>query len=200
MAAIIDPCLKVLEVNQICCYIVFQLEDWYVLISDSKWSNNMIVCQKEQGNQRWQIPRPATCQCLATFTPLKSKNLIFCRDVISLLARVFIFLIDRARALSKRFPWQIFERNCRSSCWDIRHWIIRQARCLLKRHDATYVRYIFYPEYIDISGVCMQKFVMIHWILQYSNIVNITILWHGAHVWRQKIYLSVKRRTRHKWR
>ena len=42
----------------------------------------------QQGNQIWQIPRPATCQCLATFTPLKSKILIFFRDVISLLARV----------------------------------------------------------------------------------------------------------------
>ena len=41
------------------------------------------------GNQRWQIPRPAPCQCLATFTPLKS-------NVISLLARVFILLIDTA--------------------------------------------------------------------------------------------------------
>ena len=50
----------------------------------------------EQGNQRWQIPRPATCQCLAMFTPLKSKILIFFRDVISLLARVFILLIDAA--------------------------------------------------------------------------------------------------------
>ena len=39
---------------------------------------------------------PATCQCLATFAPLKSKNLIFVRDVISLLTRVFIFLIDMA--------------------------------------------------------------------------------------------------------
>ena len=39
----------------------------------------------------------------------------------------------------------------------------------------------FYPEYIDLPGVCMQKFVMINWILLYnsyglSNIVNITIL------------------------
>ena len=51
---------------------------------------------KQQGNQRWQIPRPATCQCLATFTPLKSKILIFFRDVISLLAQVFILLIDTA--------------------------------------------------------------------------------------------------------
>ena len=50
----------------------------------------------EQGNQRWQIPLPATCQCLVTFTPLKAKHLIFFRDVISLLARVFILLIDRA--------------------------------------------------------------------------------------------------------
>ena len=32
----------------------------------------------KQGNQRWQIPRPATCQCLATFTPLK-----FVDDVMS---------------------------------------------------------------------------------------------------------------------
>ena len=50
----------------------------------------------KQGNQRWQIPRPATCQYLATFIPLKSKLLIFFRDVISLLARVFILLIDTA--------------------------------------------------------------------------------------------------------
>ena len=39
---------------------------------------------------------PATCQCLATFTPLTSNILIFCRDVISLLARVVILLIDTA--------------------------------------------------------------------------------------------------------
>ena len=38
----------------------------------------------------------ATCQCLATFTPLKSKILIFFRDVISLLARVVILLSDTA--------------------------------------------------------------------------------------------------------
>ena len=24
----------------------------------------------------------------------------------------------------------------------------------------------FYPKYIDLPGVCMQKYVMIHWILQ----------------------------------
>ena len=37
-----------------------------------------------------------TCQCLATFTPLKWKILIFFRDVISLLALVVILLIDTA--------------------------------------------------------------------------------------------------------
>ena len=52
--------------------------------------------KNQQGNQRWQIPPPATCQCLATFNPLKSEILIFFRDVISLLARVFILLIDTA--------------------------------------------------------------------------------------------------------
>ena len=57
---------------------------------------HQLLVLSEQGNQRWQIPRPATCQCLATFTPLKSKMLIFLRDVISLLARVVILLIDTA--------------------------------------------------------------------------------------------------------
>ena len=40
---------------------------------------------------------PATCQCLATFTPLKSKMLICFRDVIYLLAQVVILLIDTAQ-------------------------------------------------------------------------------------------------------
>ena len=39
----------------------------------------------------------------------------------------------------------------------------------------------YYPEYIDLPGVCLQKCVMINWTLQYSsyglsNIVNVTIL------------------------
>ena len=33
---------------------------------------------------------PATCQCLATFTPLKIENVDIFRDAISLLARVVI--------------------------------------------------------------------------------------------------------------
>ena len=39
---------------------------------------------------------PVPCQCLATFTPLKSKIEEKICDVISLLARVFILLIDTA--------------------------------------------------------------------------------------------------------
>ena len=63
----------------------------------SRWTMSYNLCtliasQTKQGNQRWQIPRPATCQCLATFTPLKSNILIFLRDVISLLARVFYII------------------------------------------------------------------------------------------------------------
>ena len=41
-----------------------------------------------------------------------------------------------------------------------------KARCLLTRHDVTYVTLHFCPEYIDLPGVCIQKFVMIHGILQ----------------------------------
>ena len=39
---------------------------------------------------------PRHMPVLATFSPLKSKMLIFFRDVISLLARVVILLIDTA--------------------------------------------------------------------------------------------------------
>ena len=54
-------------------------------------SNTMTTRQSEMANTS-----PATCQCLATFTPLKSKMLIFLCDVISLLAQVVILLIDTA--------------------------------------------------------------------------------------------------------
>ena len=66
--------------------------------------------------------------------PIKMYIFDIFRDVIFLLIQVFIFLIDRA---TQEVPMKVIERNCRSSFWDIRHWI-----------------------------VCMQKFVMIHWILQ----------------------------------
>ena len=74
--------------------------------------------QWQQGNQRWQIHRPATCQCLATFT-----------------------------------PWQIFERNCRSSSWEIRHWIVTLDVCWRGMTPLTWVTFLFrhWPTGIDIS-------------------------------------------------
>ena len=72
----------------------------------------------QQGNQRWQIPRPATCQCLATFTLLKSKILISFRDVISLLARVFILLIDRS---SQEVPMKKYLKEIVSPVFEIHH-------------------------------------------------------------------------------
>ena len=53
--------------------------------------------------------------------PIKIGNFdIFC-DVISLLARVFLYF--SSIGLPKRFPCKIFTGNCRSSVWDIHHWI-----------------------------------------------------------------------------
>ena len=60
---------------------------------------------------------PCPMRVLGNVHPIKiEKNWYFFRDVISLLARVFILLIDTAR--TKRFPWKTFERNCRPSFWD----------------------------------------------------------------------------------
>ena len=63
---------------------------------------------------------PATCQCLATFTPLKSKILIFFRDVISLLDRVVILLIDMAT----RGSHEKYLKEIVSPVSEIRHCIV----------------------------------------------------------------------------
>ena len=63
----------------------------YLFLMQGTSMNKDIARQSEMANTS-----PATCQCMATFTPLKSKILIFFRDVISLLARVVILLIDTA--------------------------------------------------------------------------------------------------------
>ena len=66
----------------------------------------------QQGNQRWQIPRPAPCQCLATFTPSKWKHF----DIFSwrhFSARSSFYIINWYG-----YPWKTFERNCQSSFWD----------------------------------------------------------------------------------
>ena len=71
-------------------------------------------------------PSPATYQCLATFTPLKSKILICFRDVISLLARVAILLIDTA---TQEVPMKTFERNCQSSLYAIQLLHVKRRTC-----------------------------------------------------------------------
>ena len=52
---------------------------------------------------------------LGNVHPIKIENVDIFRDVISLLARVVILLIDTA---TQEVPMKIFERNCRSSFWD----------------------------------------------------------------------------------
>ena len=61
---------------------------------------------------------PATCQCLALLTKLKSKILGFFRDVISLLARVFILLIDMA---TQEVPMNKYLKKIVSPVFEIRH-------------------------------------------------------------------------------
>ena len=56
---------------------------------------------------------PRHMPVLGNVHPIKIEILIFFRDVISLLARVFIFLIDRATPRGSHE--KIFEGNCRSS-------------------------------------------------------------------------------------
>ena len=70
-------------------------------------------------------------QCLATVTPLQSKNWTFGRDVISLLARVFIFLIDRAtqEVPMKNIGFEIYAIELLSSMSTDKAW--RHLRTLL---------------------------------------------------------------------
>ena len=70
--------------------------DWFSIVLHLIISNSSNHPMVKQGNQ-----------CLATFTPLKSKILIFFRDVISLLARVFILLIDAAtQEVPMKYIWK----------------------------------------------------------------------------------------------
>ena len=103
----------------------------------------------QQGNQRLQIPRPATCQCLATFTPLKSWY--FFGTSFSTHSNFYI-LIDRAtQEVPMKRIWNKlsvqFLRYTPLNCY---------AWYLLTRQDVTYVElcYIFirstltYREYV----------------------------------------------------
>ena len=68
---------------------------------------------------------------------------------------MFIFVIDRATQEAheqylKEIVGPVFE------IYDI------ELLGSMSRHDVTYVTLHFYPEYIDLPGVCIYKFVMIH--------------------------------------
>ena len=58
---------------------------------------------------------PRHMPVLGNVHPIKIENLDIFRDVISLLARVFIFFIDRAT----QEVFFIWKKYCRSSFWDI---------------------------------------------------------------------------------
>ena len=70
-------------------YILVQISNNY-RIDLSKIHMYYLLIQ--QDNQRWQIPRPATCQCLAMFTPLKSKIYFF---VTSFLCSLELYFFNR---------------------------------------------------------------------------------------------------------
>ena len=104
---------------------------------------------------------PATCQCLATFTPLKSKILIFFHDVISLLARVFIFLIDKAtQEIPMKNIWKKFSVQFSRYAIEL---LGSMSTDEAWRHLHTLH---FYPEYIDLPGVAKVG----------NNSLNITIV------------------------
>ena len=80
---------------------------------------------------------PGHIPVLGNVHPIKIENV-----------RVFIFLIDRVTQEVSMKNIELLGSVSIDEAWH-------------------YLRELhFYPEYIDQPGVCMQKFVMIHWILQ----------------------------------
>ena len=66
--------------------------------------------------------------------------------------------------LPKRFPWKIFEIIV-GPVFEI--YAIELLGSMSTDEAWRHLHTLhFYPEYIALPGVCMQKFVMIHWILQ----------------------------------
>ena len=103
----------------------------WVLVATSLYTTfqhmntRLIQLQNKQGNQRWQIPRPATFQCFGNVPPIIIQQI----DLFSwrhFCARSSFYIFNLIE-LPKKFPYKIFERNCRSSFWDIPHWIVRLA-------------------------------------------------------------------------
>ena len=97
-------------------------------------------------------PRNIICQCLATFTPL-----ISLRDVIFLLARVFILLIDRA---TQEVPIKKYLKEIVGPIFEIYaiELLRSMSTCEAWRHLRTLLH--FYPENIDLPGVCIHMFLL----------------------------------------
>ena len=99
-------------VQKFCELILFYLRDIILNVTHLPWSLNIVANFCKVGNCNFtekcnfgdSLSKSMSGHCFATFTPLKSKILIF-----FFLARVFIFVINRAT--TKRFPLKIFERN-----------------------------------------------------------------------------------------
>ena len=87
---------------------------------------------------------PATCQCLATFTPLKSKILIFFRDVISLLARVVILLIDTA---TQEVPMKKYLKEIVSPVFDTSAWIRLSTVSIIYTVECVHLRYAIFTNH-----------------------------------------------------
>ena len=105
---------------------------------------------------------PRHMPVLGNAHPIQIENFF----VISLLARVFIFVIDRA---TQEVPMKNIVLYCRSSFWDIHHWMFRLDVCWrgLMSLTCTYVAFLSGMHW-PTRSICMHKFVMIHWILQKS--------------------------------
>ena len=65
---------------------------------------------------------PRHMPVLGNVHPIKIENLIFVRAVISLLARVFILLIDTA---TQEVPMKKYLKEIVSPVFEIRHWIVK---------------------------------------------------------------------------
>ena len=129
-------CSREISGDRVALFLIFMV--WF-----GGWSAKNIF---KQCNQRWQIPRPTTCQCLATFTPHWNFDIFLW--VISLLAQTFIVLIDRAtQEVAMRYAIELLGLMSADEAW----------------RSLTYVTFLF-----DLPEVCMQKFVIIHRKYHYS--------------------------------
>ena len=99
---------------------------------------------------------PAACQCLATMTPLH-----------------FSWCNFSARSSFYIFNWYGYPRGSHENYLKeivglvFEMYAIELLGSMSTDEAWRHLRTLhFDPEYIDLPGVCIQKFLMIHWILQ----------------------------------